>query len=237
MEPIDDGSRWSLDQPERQFVDTIVLGAIAVLIGALLCFRGYVTMRLIISLFGAFVGFLLGAGLVAGVTDSGMGQLALSWLVGIVGAVLFGVLAYFSYQLAVIIGMAGIGFTIGTSVMTAVGPGSQLATVAVGVVAAIVLAVIAIATDLPAIILVILTALAGASVTVTGIMVIAGAIGLDRLTVEGLGGEMSRSWVWYVVYGVLALLGALAQFRALSGRRRPMRQQWSAPMPAPVAAR
>jgi hypothetical protein len=78
MEPIDDGSRWSLDQPERQFVDTIVLGAIAVLIGALLCFRGYVTMRLIISLFGAFVGFLLGAGLVAGVTDSGMGQFALS---------------------------------------------------------------------------------------------------------------------------------------------------------------
>src|SRR5687768_11923170 len=104
-------------------------------------------MRLIINLFGAFVGFLLGAGLVAGVTDSGMGQLALSWLVGIVAAVTFGVLAYFSYQLAVIIGMAGIGFTIGTSVMAAVGSGSQFATVAVGVVAAILLAVIAIATD------------------------------------------------------------------------------------------
>ena len=88
-------------------MDAIVVGVIAVLIGALLCFRGYVTMRLIISLFGAFVGFLLGAGLVAGVTDSGFGQLALSWLVGIIGAVIFGVLAYFSYQVAVVIGLAG----------------------------------------------------------------------------------------------------------------------------------
>ncbi len=82
-------------------------------------------MRLIISLFGAFVGFLLGAGLVAGVTDSGFGQLALSWLVGIVGAVIFGVLAYFSYQIAVVIGLAGIGFTIGTTVMAAIGVGSR----------------------------------------------------------------------------------------------------------------
>lgn len=218
-------------------VDNIVVGIIAVLVGALLCFRGYVTMRLIISLFGAFVGFLLGAGLVAGVTDSGFGQLALSWLVGIVGAVLFGILAYFSYQLAVIIGMAGIGFTLGTSLMAVLGVGSQTATVAVGVVAAILLAVIAIATDLPAIILVILTALAGASITLTGIMVIAGAVGLDRLTVEGVGAEMSTGWIWYVVYAALALLGALAQFRAIAGRRRPMRQQWGAPMPAPVAAR
>ncbi len=218
-------------------MDAIVVGIIAVLIGALLCFRGYVTMRLIISLFGAFVGFLLGAGLVAGVTDSGFGQLALSWLVGLVGAVLFGVLAYFSYQVAVVIGMAGIGFAIGTAVMAAVGVGSQGATVVVGLVAGALLAVIAIATDLPAVILVVLTALAGASVTVTGVMVIAGSIGLNRMTVEGVSAEMSRGWWWYVLYGGLALLGIVAQLRARPGGRRTMRQQWGSPVPAGAPAR
>lgn len=217
-------------------MDNIVVGILAVLIGALLCFRGYVTMRLIISLFGAFVGFLLGAGLVAGVTDSGFGQLALSWLVGIVGAVLFGVLAYFSYQLAVIIGMASIGFTLGTSLAAALGVDSQPVAIGIGVVAGILLAVIAIATDLPAVLLVILTALAGASVSLSGIMVLAGAIGLDRLSVEGVTAAMSRGWLWYVLYGVLALLGVLAQFRALGGRGRSMRQQWGAPMPAGATA-
>ena len=218
-------------------MDTIVVGIIAVLIGALLCFRGYVTMRLIISLFGAFVGFLLGAGLVAGATDSGFGQLALSWLVGIVGAVIFGVLAYFSYQIAVVIGMAGIGFTIGTSVMAAVGVGSPIATVAVGLVAGALLAVIAIATDLPAVILVVLTALAGASLTVTGVMVIAGSIGLNRLTVEGVTAEMGRGWWWYVLYAGLALLGIVAQLRARSGGPRTMRQQWGSPVPAGATVR
>jgi hypothetical protein len=216
-------------------VDTIVVGIIAVLIGALLCFRGYVTMRVIISLFGAFVGFLLGAGLVAGVTDSGFGQLALSWLVGIVGAVLFGVLAYFSYQIAVVIGMAGIGFAIGTTVMAAVGVGSQVAIVVVGLLAGALLAVIAIATDLPAVILVVLTALAGASVTVAGVMLIAGTIGINRLTAEGVGAEMSRGWWWYVLYGGLALLGIIAQLRSRGSRT--MRQQWGSQVPAGATAR
>lgn len=218
-------------------MDYIVVGIIAVLIGALLCFRGYVTMRVIISLFGAFVGFLLGAGIVAGVTDSGLGQLALSWLVGLVAAVIFGVLAYVSYQLAVIIGMAGIGFTLGTSLMTALGVDSPSGTFAVGVLAAIVLAVIAIATDLPAIILVILTALAGASVTLTGVMVIAGAVSPERLTVDSVAAAMDGGWLWYGLYAVLAVLGMLAQFRARPGSRRTMRQQWAAPMPAAVPAR
>lgn len=211
-------------------MDTVVVGIIAMLIGALLCFRGYVTMRLIISLFGAFVGFLLGAGLVAGVTDSGFGQLALSWLVGLVGAVIFGVLAYFSYQIAVVIGLAGIGFTIGTSVMAALGVGSPVATVVVGLLAGALLAVIAIMTDLPAVLLVVLTALAGASITVAGVMVIAGTIGINRLTAEGVGAEMSRGWWWYVLYGGLALLGIIAQLR--SRGPRTMRQQWGSPVPA-----
>ncbi len=218
-------------------MDTIVVGIIAVLIGALLCFRGYVTMRLIISLFGAFVGFLLGAGLVAGVTDSTFGQLALSWLVGIVGAVIFGVLAYFSYQVAVVIGLAAIGFTIGTTVMAAVGVGSPTATIVVGLVAGALLAVIAVATDLPAVILVVLTALAGASVTVAGVMVIAGSIGLNRLTVDGVTAEMGRGWWWYVLYAGLALLGIVAQLRAGATGRRTMRQQWGSPVSAGAAAR
>jgi hypothetical protein len=84
---------------------------------------------------------------------------------------------------------------------------------------------------------VILTALAGASVTLSGIMVLAGAIGLDWLSVEGLTAALNRGWLWYVLYGALALLGVLAQFRALPGGRRSMRQQWGAPMPAGAPAR
>ena len=218
-------------------MDDIAVGIIAVLIGALLCFRGYAALRLIISLFGAFVGFLLGAGLVAGVTDSGFLQLALSWLVGVVGAVIFGILAYVSYQVAVVLGMAAIGFNIGTSIMAALQVGSGLLIVLVGIAAAVVLAVVAIATDLPAILLIILTVLAGASVVVSGAMVLAGTISTRRLNSDTLLTGMDNNWWSYALYAVLVILGLIVQGRYLSRGRRSMRQQWAGPRGAAVPAR
>ncbi len=205
-------------------MDAIVVGIIAVLIGALLCFRGYVTMRLVISLFGAFAGFMLGFGLFAG-NSSGAGQVALSWLAGIVGAVLFGLLAYFSYQLAVIIGMAGIGFTLGTSVMAMVSSASSFLTLTVGVIAGVLLAILAVTTNLPAVLLVVLTALAGASVATSGVAMLVGAMTLDRLTSQGFT-QIPGGIGWTVLYLALAVLGLISQLRAISGRHRSMRQQW-----------
>ncbi len=217
-------------------MDTIVVGIIAIAIGALLCFRGYVTMRLVISLFGAFAGFLLGAGLVGGVaTGAGV---ALTWLAGTVGAVIFGLLAYFSYHLAIIIGMAGIGFTLGTSVMTAFGVQSGFATLAVGIIAGVLLAILASSTNLPAVLLVVLTALAGASVITSGVAVLMGALAVDRLTGSGPV-ELAGGIGWTVLYIALAVLGLVAQLRAISGRHRSMRQQWgdSSRLVAPPATR
>lgn len=205
-------------------MDTIIVGIVAVAIGALLCFRGYVTMRLVISLFGAFAGFMLGFGLFAG-TPSGAGQVALSWLAGAVGALIFGVLAYLSYQLAVIIGMAGIGFTLGTAVMTMVGSPSSFMTLAVGVIVGVLLAILAVTTNLPGVLLVVLTALAGASIATSGVAMLVGAISLDRLASHGFT-ELPGGIGWTVLYLALAALGLITQLRAVSGRRRPMRQQW-----------
>ncbi len=52
-------------------MNDVVLALLAIAIGALFCFRGYLTMRVVIPIWGAFTGFALGAGLVAGVTDDG----------------------------------------------------------------------------------------------------------------------------------------------------------------------
>ena len=48
---------------------------------------------------------------------------------------------------------------------------------------------------------------------------------------------MSGGWWWYVLYGGLALLGIVAQLRALSGGPRSMRQQWGSSVPAGAAVR
>jgi len=67
-------------------MDDIIVGIVAVLTGAVFCFRGYLAMRIIIPIWGAFAGFMLGAGIVAG--DSGFLATALGWFVGIAVALL-----------------------------------------------------------------------------------------------------------------------------------------------------
>ena len=42
----------------------VVVGLLAIAVGALFAFRGYFAMRVIIPIWGAFAGFMLGAGLV-----------------------------------------------------------------------------------------------------------------------------------------------------------------------------
>ena len=46
-------------------MDDILLGLLAVVVGAVFCFRGYFAMRIIIPIWGAFAGFVLGAGIVS----------------------------------------------------------------------------------------------------------------------------------------------------------------------------
>ncbi|GAA3629439.1 TM7S3/TM198-like domain-containing protein [Microlunatus ginsengisoli] len=204
----------------------IVVGIIAVLVGVLLCFRGYLAMRALISLWGAFVGFLLGAGLVAGLTGSGFLSAVLGWIVGIVVAILFGVLAYLSYQVAVVLGMAAIGFTVGTSIMAAFRVQWSWLTVLVGVAAGVLLAVIAIAGDLPAILLAVLTAVAGASVVVFGLMLIVGLLNAGAFTAGDVTAKLDTHWWWYAGYLVLVLAGIIAQGTHLSRAKASMRQQW-----------
>jgi hypothetical protein len=217
-------------------VPDIVVGIVAVLIGALLCFRGYVAMRLLISLWGGFVGFLLGAGLVAGLTGGGFLQMVIGWLVGLVVGIVFAILAYFSYQVAVVLGMAAIGFTVGTSVLAAFGVAWSWLSVVVGVAAGVLLAVIAIITDLPAILLAVLTALAGASVTVFGVMLLLGTLSAQQFSTGDVTAALDSHWWWYALYGALAILGVIAQGAYLSREKRPVRQQWSSPA-AVTAAR
>ena len=49
----------------------LLIGLVAVPIGGALCFRGYAALPVVIAVWGAFAGFRLGAGVIAGATGSG----------------------------------------------------------------------------------------------------------------------------------------------------------------------
>jgi hypothetical protein len=213
-------------------VEDVVFGLIAIAAGALFCFRGYLAFRLIIPVWGAFVGFTLGAGVIDSVTDEGFLGTSLGWLVGLAVAVLFAVLAYLYYQVAVILAMGSIGFALGTSLMVAIDVPWSWVVILVGVALGALLAFAAIVTDLPMVLLVLLSALGGASAITLGIMLLSGAVNTEDFDQDAVTEQANDDWWWYVVYVVLAVVGIASQVRHTERLRRSMREAWAADRPA-----
>lgn len=127
-------------------METAVLGILAVLIGALLCFRGYLAFRAVIAVWGAFAGFVLGAGVVA---------------------------------------------------------------------------------DLPLTILAILSAFAGASSIVTGLLLLVGILDRTDLAAPQVPSATELGWWWSALYLGVAVVGLLVQLRDADARRAGLRDAWA----------
>jgi len=210
----------------------IVIGILAIVIGALFCFRGVPAMRFVIALWGAFVGLSLGAGLVAAISGDGFLATTLGWIVGILLGVLFSVLAYLYYAVAVTLAMASVGFALGTAAMAAVGVTWNWVVVTIGVVVGVALAVLALAVNLPAVLLVVVSALGGAVTVVGGVMLLAGSLDIEDFDDTGITATVADDWWWYALYVVLVVTGTIAQARLL-GRERSLRDEWQ-PQPTPA---
>lgn len=206
----------------------VLLGLLAIAIGALFCFRGYLTMRLVIPVWGAFTGFLLGAGIVDGLTGDGFLVGVLPWLVGFAVAVVFGLIAYLYYEVSVVLAMAAVGFVLGSSLMVALNVRWSWVVILAGVLAGVALAVLAIVGDLPMLLLTVLTALAGAGTTVAGIMLLTGSLTADDLDSAAVVSRIDDSTGWWLLYILLAAVGIVLQLRVVKNVRRTVRAQWAA---------
>lgn len=206
-------------------MDDVLVGLLAVAVGLLVAFVGYRALRTVIALLGAVFGLGVGGAIGAGFPLEGTMAVAVTWIVAVLAALLFGWLAYAFYQVAVLLGLASIGFSIGAGLMVALGlRGDWL----VGALVAVVLVVIGMIGDLPAVLLIILTGLAGANLAITGVMLVAGVVDLGYLNAGG-SDAVAVGWWWGVAGLVLAVIAIGSQLRSLNrSRAAAMRAQWAA---------
>lgn len=210
----------------------IVVGLLAIAAGLAFCFRGYLLMRLVIPIWGFFVGFALGAGMIAAATDAKFLGTVLAWIVGLALGLLFAFIAYTYYAVAIVLAMASVGYLLGTALMVALDVEWNWLIVTVGIIVGLLLAVAAIVGDLPTTLLTVLTAMGGATAIVGGIMLL-----VNRLDVEDLGDDavtstINASWGWWLLYLVLAVAGILAQVTATAQVRASIRESWGQGTPA-----
>lgn len=202
----------------------LVFGILAILAGLLLLLRGQSALRVLIALWGAFVGFIVGAGLVTAFTGQGFLDTATDWIVGLVVAVIFAALAYLYYAVGIILAMGSMGFVLGGTIASAMGITGGWIHLLVGALCGVGLALIAIVTKLPQVILIIVSALAGASILISGIMIVAGVV----RNAEDVGkvGFVQQPW-WYAAYLVAAIIGIIVQLRFVSSPRASVQDTWA----------
>lgn len=204
----------------------VILGVLAVVVGLLLCFRGHGAMRVLLAIWGAFVGFGLGGVLIATLTDQGYLATALGWVAAIVLAAVFAALAYLFFAVAVVLAFTSMGFVLGGTLASVLGASTPWL---VGVLGGLALGALAIATNLPQLFLIVISAFAGASVAITGLMLLLGVTDRDDLVATEV--PVINQPLWFVGQLILAVLGIILQVRHTRQMRRAgtMRQAWSQP--------
>ncbi len=205
----------------------ILLGLVALAVGLAFCFGGVYLMRLVIAVWGAFAGFAVGAGLVAGIAEEHFLGSVLGWALGFVLALVFGLLAYFFYAVSVVVAMGSVGFALGSWLMVAVGLDWSWLVALAGVALGIIFAVAALAIDLPTTVLIVVSAAGGAAVAVSGLMLVFGSIDATTFTDGDFVSLVRDDWWWYACFFVLTVLGILAQSRSVASARASMREQWT----------
>lgn len=207
---------------------TLVAGLLTLIAGLLLCFGGYLAMRLLLALWGGYVGFVAGAVGFSMVSGEPLLAGSWSWLVAIAVAVTFALLSYAFYAAAVIIAVGGVGYALGAGVASAAGLGSGAA-IFLGLAAAALLVWLSLAARLPHLILAVVSALAGAGIALDGLMLLVGVLDPWRTGTASLQTLLVDQWWWTAGYLVLAIAGIVVQLRSTS--RRDLRSQYPAAQP------
>lgn len=200
-------------------VELLAMGILVLVIGIALCFAGYRAFRALIAVWGFFAGFLLTIQALG--IDSGGHLLvsALGWIIAVIVGLVLAALAYQLYVAAVVILSASVGFWLGTGLMMAVGYNNHsIPALIVGIICALILAMLTLSLNLAKILIILSTSLSGASVIIAGILLLLRVISLnDALSWNVVETAIRGSQLWSYMWLALAIIGILMQ---LSGTRR-----------------
>jgi hypothetical protein len=195
---------------------TVTLALFAVLLGAATLLAGSRFFLVMLPIWGFFGGLWLGAYGVTLILGTGFLATTTGLVVGFVVGIIGAVLSYLFYMVGVLIIAGAFGGALASSIMSALGFDPGLIMGIVVIVSALIAAGLTLLLNLQKLVLIVLTAMAGAV-----LVVLAGLLVFGQVTVADLqaGGNAIQpifegSWFWGIVWLVLAVAGAVVQIRA-----------------------
>jgi hypothetical protein len=195
---------------------TITLAIFALLLGAAFCFAGYRFFLVMLPIWGFFAGFWIGGYAVSLILGSGFLATTLAIVVGVVVGIVGAVLSYLFYMVGVLIIAGAIGGALAQLIMSALGFDFGLIMGLVILASALVSAVLTLLLNLQKLVIIVLSAMAGASLCVLAGMLFFGLVTVADLQAGAnfLQPIFHGAWLWGIIWLVLAVVGVLVQLRA-----------------------
>ena len=209
-------------------MEQVIIGILLALIGLGVCFFGLRYWFIMLPIFGAVTGFFVGARVVQEVFGTGFLSTGVSWIVGIIVALVFALLSWFVWYAGAIIMAGAVGASLFSGILHAIfdNPWGIMLFI-VALVGAIIFAAIALFLNLPIYIVIVNSALGGAALAVAGVLVLLGTVTITELSTGAavaLADEVrfqGAGILWYIVWIVLAILGMLFQVQSIASVTLP----------------
>lgn len=152
-----------------------ILGAIVLgLVGVLLLTNGYRWFRLFLPIWAFFVGVSAITALVSGIFGQNFFSTALACVPAVLVGLVFAVLSYAWFSLAVLFWAGSLGFTLGAGLLAALGANGWLILFIAGAIGAVLLVMLAIRNEFRKYLPILLTAGAGATMILSAVLLLVG---------------------------------------------------------------
>lgn len=208
----------------------ILVGILAVLVGALFALQGGNLMRILFPLIGFVAGFSAGAGMISAVTGDGFLSTAFSWVVGFFVALLFALLAYFFYAFAIVLAFAGLGFSLAAAVLSIFNLDWNWLVIIVGTITAIAFGLFAAVGGLPMGVLIVATSFFGASMVIYGLLLVLNIASFGDFSNGEIYRAIRTNVGLYVLWVTASVSATIAQFKVLGEQTKLAQEYWDKSM-------
>jgi hypothetical protein len=195
------------------FFQTVFTSLLVIMLGLALLFSGYRFFTILISIWGFIAGFQFGATIFTNIFGQGFLSTVSSWVVGLLVAITAATLAYLFYAAAVVLLAGFVGYQLGIGIMAGLGFTDGWLPFLVGLLVGLAWVAVAIYLHFPKVLILILTALAGAELLLGGVFLALGRITLTGLRFGAVGAIVRDNWLWGLLYLAIAAIGFYFQWR------------------------
>jgi hypothetical protein len=185
-------------------------------LGAFLALAGLRVFFLALPIMGFIVGMAAGLALMDHLFDNQFLSTTTGIIVGLIFGVVGAVISYLWWYIAIVLGAAYIGASLGTGLMEAFYVNSQLVILVVAVIGAIILGLLTVLLDLPIYWVIVNTAFVGATLVLGGILLVLNRIDRVDLGYGTIWAAIDESWFWIIAWIVVAAVGIGAQLSMIT---------------------